>query len=220
MSFCPKCGSEVKDSDIYCKCCGAPLVPIPQGPSDQKGSNNLLPITLIVASIIVLASMVVPYLMQPPEYTYTITVNEIGIECDADHADYVYSDANGDTSVYLLISVGDDEVKSQTWKVKVNEGNITLTEKNTCKFKVSSENPTFRLFLMYRTGSSSTIGATDDSADLYDVSKYVKDVSIMPEYPGVTGISITYESFVDGKITLKGDSDPKGILDLSISREQ
>ena len=219
MSFCPRCGSEVKDGDTYCEYCGAPLVPIPQGPSDQKGSSNLLPITLIVASVIVLASMVMPYLMQPSEYTYTITVNGIGIECDADHAGYVYSDVNGDTSVYLLISVGDDEVKSQTWKVKVNEGNITLTEKNTCRFKTSSENPTFSIFLMYRTGSSGTIGAMDDMADLFDVSEYVKDVSIMPEYAGVTGVAISYDSFVDGKITLKGDSDPKGILDLSVSRE-
>lgn len=219
MSFCPRCGSEVKDGDTYCEHCGARLVPIAQGPSGQRGSSNIMPIALIVASVIVLASMVMPYLMQPTEYTYTITVNEIGIECDANHAGYVYSDVNGDTNVYLLISVGDDEVKSQTWKLKVNEGNITLTEKNTCKFKTSSKNPTFSIFLMYRTGSSGTIGAMDDVADLFDVSKYVKDVSIMPEYAGVTGVAITYDSFVDGKITLKGDSDPKGILDLSISCE-
>lgn len=219
MSFCPRCGSEVKDGDTYCEYCGAPLVPIPQGPSDGKGSNNLVPITLIITSLIVLAFMVVPYPIQPAEYTYTITVNEIGIECSEKDADYVYSDVNGDTSVYLLISVGDDNVKSQTWKVRVNEGNIVLTEKNTCKFRTSSENPTFSIFLMYRTGSGGTIGAMDDTADLFDVSKYVKDVSIMPEYPGVSGISITYQSFDNGNITLKGDADPKGILDLSVSRE-
>lgn len=216
MSFCPKCGSEVDEKDTYCEHCGAYLAPIPQGPSpNNRGSGSILPMVLIVASIIVLASMVVPYLMQPPEHTYTITVNEIGIECSTD---YVYSDVNGDTSVYLTISLGDDVVKSQTWKVKVNQGTIELTERNTCTFKTTSENPTFTIYMNYRTGSSGTIGAVDDMADLFDVSKYVKDVSIMPEYAGVTGVAVDYNSFEGGKITLKGDADPKGILELSISR--
>lgn len=220
MRFCPRCGSEVGDSDAFCEKCGArldsmPQVP-PQGPSATNGSKSLMPLLLIVLSVIALTSILVPYLMQPEEYTYTITVDEIGIDCSTD---YVYSDANGDTTVFLKISSGGDEVESQKWKVKVNKGNLVLSENNTCKFRTSSENSTFSIFLMYRTGTSA-IGAVDDMADLYDVSTYVKDVSIMPEIAGVSGISVTYESFKGGELSLKGDSDPKGILKLSISRDR
>ncbi len=213
MRSCPKCGSEIGDNDTFCEKCGAYAGGGSQVPPSGK-TGSILPVLLILLSVFLLISVLGPFMANTQEHTYTLTIDGVGIECDK-NTSMIYTE-DGKVPVYFLITVGDETVKTGTYQVAVNTGTSSVAENNKYTFKSSSDNPHFKIYMKYRTGPVGS-QSEDDYIDLYDVTPYIVDGGV-PEKLGVSGISVGYNEFTDGKLTLKGDDYPKGILELSVSR--
>ena len=218
MRSCPRCGSEIGDNDTFCEKCGAYVgegsQPVPQ--KTGKGSS-VLPILLIVLSVSMLIVIMSPYFLQEHEYTYTLTVEEVGVICDDDTNALIYKE-NGKVPVYLVITSGEETIKTSEWGIEVNGDNYKPTSDNVFTFKTTSENPNFELYMSNRTGPVGTsVDYFDDDIDLFDAVPMIVAGSTVPDYVGISGIIISYNELIK-ESEIKGDSYPIGYLKLKVTR--
>ncbi len=218
MRSCPRCGFEIGDNDTFCEKCGAYVgegsQPVPQ---KTGGGSSVLPILLIVLSVSMLIVIMSPYVFHGQEYTYTLTVEEIGITCDDDTNALIYKES-GKVPVYLSVTSGEDTINSAEWALEVNGSNYKPTSGNVFTFKTTSDNPDFTIYMSNRTGPKGTdTKYYDDSIDLFDAVPMIVDGSPVPDTLGVTGIGVKYKE-MESEYEIKGDTYPIGYLKLKIVR--
>jgi hypothetical protein len=215
MRSCPRCGSEIGDNDTFCEKCGAYAGEGSQSVPQKTGKgSSFLPILLIVLSVSMLIVIMSPYFFQEHEYTYTLTVEEVGIICDDDTDSLIYKEG-GKVPVHLEIKSGEETIKTSEWALEVNGDNYIPASGNVFTFKTTSEDPNFTIWALYRTGPEGS-ECFDDELDLFDAVPMIVEGPV-PEILGVTGVTISYTTLLE-ECELKGDTYPMGYLKLKITR--
>ena len=223
MKFCPYCGTEVTDEARFCPVCGAtfaaeasvqvPQQPVPAGRTKGQTTGIIIALVAVIAAAILFGATVLPGLIATDTYTVTVKADNISV---SDPTGQFMTDSRGEIEVYLDLtcSLGSSsaENKDMTWKVRP-DGTIA-TDSKIAVFEVKGDpkDISFTLFLMIRSPSGS---GYDDYADIYDDTPNISGDK--PSYIGYSGIIFTMSDLNDGKIVMKGDSDPIGTVTLTIT---
>lgn len=235
MKFCPQCGAQNDDTNSFCYMCGTPLngdarheepkteqtyVPpyaaqVQKVPKSKKSSALLYAaIALIVAAIILTAAIIPTLLVSESNYEVTITVDSVSIK---DQAGQYALDGSGRVTYEIEMGYGSGSAKdtlqfknstSDSYKCRTDGTPVTPGVSKTVTINGNPKDFIFTVFLLVDTGS------IRDYVDIYTEEGIVDPA---PSYIGYSGIVFGISDIKDGKVTLKGDSDPIGNLVLSIT---
>ena len=231
--FCKHCGKELKDDEPYCPECGMPtgssLTPQPAYTPKKKGNGVAIAIIVIIIALSILMIALIPMLIDngPTEkYTMTVTVNGFNIDVTDTTQ---YTDIASDCKIVLSLSYNYGEATISDLMVLDDHYNLSSVYKNvnvksSVKITGNPEDVRITAFLIITGPGWITYNAKTneyeeffDYIDIYsiDTSKITSGSS---KYYGESGIIFSLEDLdKDNKVRLYGDSDPKGIVDVTIT---
>lgn len=225
--FCKHCGRELNGDEPYCPECGMPTgSDRPQSyPVAAPRKNEVKIAVIIVAAVVVLCFVgiaMLPSLITTSDekYTMTVSIDDFAVYLDDTTQ---YTDIASNCEVILSISYDfagktvSEELPLDRHYV-LNKGITPSTAKHSVKITGDPKDVKITAFLMIRgPGWSSGSSAFYDYIDIYSVDKS-KITSGSSLYYGDSGITFSMEDLdKDGKLRIEGDSDPRGVVDLTVT---
>ena len=226
--FCQHCGKELDGNEPICPECGMPTgFDQPQSyyspPKRNRGAVIGIAVIAVIAVLCIIGIALLPTLIDTrsnEEYTVTLTINSFRIDvADIEHQ-YNGPMTVGDVTLVISCSDGSSSLDKQ---LNLKDGyhvNTDCTDIREDKMVVNTtgdpKNLRFTVFLHYTVeriidGKKVSIS---DTIDLYKVDPAPEGVN----YVGTSGIIFDMSDASDsGDITLKGDSDPIGTVNLTVA---
>ena len=225
--FCKHCGKELSGDEPYCPECGMPTgTGQPQAvyaPPKGNGTKIAVLIVVAIAVLCIIGIAMLPVLVNTTtseKYTMTVTVNDFAIYLD-------------DPTQYTDIASHCEVILSLTYKYEgetafeeielsknyaMNSGITPSAAKSSVKITGDPKDVKVTAFLLIRGfGWSYDDKAFYDYIDIYSVDKS-RITSGGSLYYGDSGIVFSMEDLdEDGRLKISGDSDPKGIIDVTVT---
>ena len=228
--FCKHCGKELNGDEPYCPECGMPTGSDQSRtyyapPKKNNGTVIAIAVVAVIAVLCIVGIALLPTLVDntaKDKYTMTVTVNDFAIYLD-DSTQYTDIKSNCQVILTLYYSY---EGETQTDQLVVYNNyalNGGIKEPSNVKsiVKVTGDPKDVRIsaYLMIRGYEWKDASGNPfmDYIDIYtvDQSKITSGSSL---YFGNSGIVFDMSDLTsDGKIRLEGDSDPRGVVDLTVS---
>ena len=225
--FCQHCGKELEGDEPYCPECGMPTgtVPVRAYPAAKKNNGTAIAIIVIavIAALCIVGIALLPSLVDVNTDKYSVTVAVNGFNVDvADTTQYTDIASNCEIVLSLRYDYGGETLSEQIVldrHYNLNDAYKSLTDvKSSVKITGDPKDLKITAFLLI-TGPGWNSGSEKfyDYIDVYSVDKS-KITSGGSLYYGETGVVFSMEDLdKDGKFTMSGDSDPKGIVDVTVT---
>ena len=222
--FCQRCGKELEGNEPYCPECGMPTG-IVQTTAAAPKKNDIKIAVAIVAAIAILCMIgiaLLPSLINTSndDYTLTVTVDDFAVYLDDTTQ---YTDIASDCRIVLSLSFDyagktHSEQLSLSDHYKLNDGIKSTSVKSSVKITGDPKDVKITAFLLITgPGWMSGKDVYYDYIDIYSVDKS-KITSGDSLYYGDSGVSFSMEDLdKDGKFKMIGDSDPKGMVDVTVT---
>jgi len=220
--FCKHCGKELNGDEPYCPDCGMPTgsVPTRASPAARPKNNNLavgIAVVSVIAILCIIGIILLPSMIDVnnDKYTVTVTVDSFRIDVIDDEHQYNGPLTRGEAVLNFVCSDGSSTITKElsldeNYQINTDGTNI-FENKFTFNYTGEPKDLKFTVFLYYYVSDGTYV--IGDIIDIYTVSPAPTGV----KYVGDTGIAFTLDEVVDGKIELKGDSDPIGTVNLTIT---
>ena len=221
--FCKHCGKELEGDEPYCPECGMPTGSAASGPaySSSPKKNDVkiaVAVIAVVAVLCVIGIALLPTLIDVNNDKYTVTVTVTDFRIDVADAIHQYNGpmTRGEVSLSFACKCGSTNlnktlVLDKDYRINTN-GTPVLENKFTIEVTGDLKDLSFTTFMNY-TVNRPGIGDITDYIDIYEVTPAPSGV----KYIGSTGIVFDMSDVKGGSVTLKGDSDPLGTVNLSIT---
>ena len=223
--FCRHCGKELEGDEPYCPECGMPtgVQPAPYSAGPKKTDIKIaVAVVAAIAVLCIIGIAMLPSLIDTSsdEYTVTVTVNDFAVYLDDTTQ---YTDIASDCKIVLSLrySYAGKTVENQILLkdgYKLNSGAVTVDEKSSVKVTGDPKDVKVTAFLLITgPGWGSASNPYYDYIDIFsvDTTKVTSGGSL---YYGDSGVVFSMDDLNgDNKLELKGDCDPKGVVNITVS---